>query len=130
MSAADMFGARSGFSKYRAVKTIVDNIVFDSKAEAKRYGELKLLSAAGEISKLELQPVFPLGTDEHPVLIRSPGFPKGRRAKYTADFAYTDRCGARIIEDVKGMDTTESRLRRAFVEAQYGIRIIVTGARK
>ena len=33
-------------SKYHARKTVVDGITFDSKREAKRYGELKLLDIA------------------------------------------------------------------------------------
>ena len=32
-----------GKSKFGAKKTVVDGITFDSKAEAKRYGELKQL---------------------------------------------------------------------------------------
>ena len=36
-------------SKYRNVKTVVDNLTFDSQKEANRYVELKLLQAAGEI---------------------------------------------------------------------------------
>lgn len=124
-----MFGARTKVSKYRAIKTTVDGVTFDSKAEARRYSDLKLLERIGNISKLELQPEFPLAIGDKPVLIRSAGFPNGRRAKYIADFGYVDHCGARIIEDVKGMDTPESRLKRAIVEAQYGIRIVVIGGR-
>ncbi|MDD3747626.1 MAG: DUF1064 domain-containing protein, partial [Anaerostipes sp.] len=44
------------YSKYGARKTVIDGITFDSKREAKRYQELKLLEQAGEISYLELQP--------------------------------------------------------------------------
>ena len=47
-------------SKYGNKKTIVDDIEFDSIAEARRYRELKLLEAAGEIEGLVLQPPFPL----------------------------------------------------------------------
>ena len=46
-------------SKYGAVKTVVDGIAFDSKAEARRYRELWALWRAGEISgDLELQPEY------------------------------------------------------------------------
>lgn len=113
--------------KYRAVAVEIDGHRFPSKAEARRYGDLKLLQRIGNISDLVLQPQFPLGTDDKPVLIRSKGFPNGRRAKYIADFGYTDQCGARIIEDVKGFQTSEFKLKRAIVEAQYGIRIVVIG---
>lgn len=38
-------------SKYKAVRTEVDGYKFASKAEARRYAELKLLVKAGEISR-------------------------------------------------------------------------------
>lgn len=82
--------------KYNARKTMVDNILFDSKAEARRYQELKLLVQAGEISNLELQPKFEL----------QPGF-KDRRSRkiraisYYADFRYIKNEQV-IIEEVKG----------------------------
>ena len=45
-------------SKYRAVKTTIDGVVFDSKKEAARYVELKLCEKYGYISNLELQPKY------------------------------------------------------------------------
>jgi len=42
-------------SKYRNRKTVVDGITFDSKREAARWQELKLLERAGEITELERQ---------------------------------------------------------------------------
>jgi hypothetical protein len=108
---------------------VVDGIRFASKKEAKRYGELKLLVLAGVISKLTLQPKYPLGSDDKPVLQRSGRYPNGRRVSYLADFRYVDlstgRTGKYVIEDVKGMDTPLSKLKRAVVEAQYGIRIVL-----
>lgn len=47
-------------SKYGAVKTEVDGIKFDSKREASRYQELRLLEQAGEITNLLLQVPFEL----------------------------------------------------------------------
>ena len=49
---------RDGNSKYGAIRTTVDGVTFASKAEARRYAELKLLEQAGEIKGLELQPKF------------------------------------------------------------------------
>ena len=46
--------------KYRAVPTVIDGIRFASKAEARRYGELRLLEQAGEIRDLVRQPRFAL----------------------------------------------------------------------
>ena len=47
-------------NKYHAIKTTVDGITFDSRAEARRYRELKLLERAGVIENLVLQPKFEL----------------------------------------------------------------------
>tara|TARA_R110000824_G_scaffold132271_12_gene294698 strand:+ start:252 stop:575 length:324 start_codon:yes stop_codon:yes gene_type:complete len=99
-------------SKYNAVKTEVDGIVFASKAEAKRYGELRLLLMADEIRQLEMQPKFPCHVNG--ALI----------CTYVADFKYRDqRTGERIIEDVKGMKTPVYNLKKKLVEAVYGIEI-------
>ncbi len=84
--------------KYRAVKTVVDGHTFDSKAEAERYGELKLLQRDGQISNLELQPSFEL----EPKTIVG-----GRRLTsicYVADFRYLEN-GEWVFEDVKGVRT-------------------------
>jgi hypothetical protein len=40
--------------KYGNRKTEIDGYLFDSQAEARRYKELKLMQAAGEIDTLEL----------------------------------------------------------------------------
>ena len=47
-------------SKHRAVKTVVDGLTFDSKLEARVWGELKLRQFAGEIRKLRRQVRFSL----------------------------------------------------------------------
>lgn len=110
-------------------RTSSDGVVFDSKAELRRWEELRLLQRAGKISGLRRQLVFLIEIDGRPVKIRSRGFPNGRPCKYTADFAYTDiAAGKRVWEEHKGVDSAESRLRRAIVEALYNVEIVVTGA--
>ncbi len=121
----------SSARKYANSPTYVDGILFDSLAESNRYRELLLLRRAGEISELVLQPKFWLKCGGKDVLIRSEGYPNGRRASYRADFQYLDHAtSTTIVEDVKGMDTSESRLRRAMVEAEYGVRVVVISSRK
>jgi len=100
-------------NKYKAVKTVVDGIKFDSKKEARRYGQLKLLVKAGKISELKLQPRFDLIVDGTKC-----GF-------YKADFEYIEE-GRRIIEDVKGMLTPIYKLKKKLVKAIYGIDIFET----
>ena len=85
------------YRKYHNTKTIADGIKFDSKLEAERYAQLKILERAGAIRSLELQPSFEL----------LPSFRKNgktwRKTVYKADFRYI-LCedDITIIEDVKG----------------------------
>lgn len=69
-------------NKYRNKKVIIDDYVFDSIQESKRYKELKLLLKAGKISDLQLQPRFLL----------QDSFKKNgktfRKIEYVADFMY------------------------------------------
>jgi len=98
-------------NKYRAVKTEVDGITFDSKREAARYMELVLLERAGEISHLELQPSFVCMVNGHKI------------CTYKADFRYFSASNS-IVEDVKGMKTPVYRLKKKLVEALYpGVKI-------
>lgn len=103
-------------SKYGAVKTTVDGIVFHSQKEARRYGELKLLERAGEIRNLQLQPTFYLWAPGGDV--------DDRIGEYRADFSYTDiRHRKLVIEDVKGFRTPLYKWKKKHVETQYGIQI-------
>ena len=102
-------------SKYRAIKTTIDDIMFDSKAESRRYCELKLLEKAGEIKDLELQPKFVL----QEAFTRKDG-KKFRPITYKADFRYYDlTAGHEVIEDVKGHITQQFRLRQKMFECRY-----------
>ena len=103
--------------KYHAVPTVVDGIRFDSKKEARRYQELKLLVRAGEISDLELQPRFALSGVSH-----AGGAEK--ICTYVADFQYLNIAdGEVVVEDVKGMLTPMYRMKKRWVKTQYGITI-------
>lgn len=111
-------------SKYRAVKTTVDGITFASKAEAKRYQELKALCVAGHILNLKCQPVFVLADS---VTIN------GRRRpslRYVADFSYYTPDMDLVVEDVKGMLTPVYRLKRHLMKAVLGIDIVEIAAGK
>lgn len=92
----------------------VDGIVFDSKKECRRYGELKLLQKAGEITNLEIQPRF----DIH--------IKKTYIAFYKADFRYLNRDGTWTVEDCKGLKMPIYRLKKKLVEALHGIEITET----
>lgn len=99
--------------KYSARRTVVDGITFPSKREARRYRELALLAAAGDILALELQPAWDL---------HAPG---GRKVcTYIADFRYVVAAtGETVIEDSKGVRTPIYRLKKKWLLAEHGIAV-------
>lgn len=103
-----------GFSlrgpKYRNRKTVVDGITFDSKKEANRWGELRLLEQAGQISELRRQVPFELVVGCMKI------------AKYIADAVYVEN-GQTVVEDCKGYRTREYRLKKKLMLACHGIEI-------
>lgn len=104
-------------SKYHNQKTEVDGSVFDSKKEANRYRELKMLEKAGEISDLWLQVKFELipAIYEDGVCIQ-------RAVYYVADFVYKEN-GEKIVEDVKGMKTEVYKIKKKLMLWVHGIKI-------
>lgn len=103
--------------KYHNKKTFIDGIKFDSKLEAERYRQLKILERVGVIYDLELQPEYEL----------IPSFKKNgktwRKTVYKADFRYVRSDDDRIIiEDVKGSTaiiTDVFRLKQKLFEYKY-----------
>lgn len=106
-------------SKYRNKKTEVDGIVFDSKKEAARYGELKLLERQGVIRDLTRQVRLPLEVDGERICV------------YVCDFRYFKKnkglsFGNWIYEDVKGLRTPVYLLKKKLVRALLKIDILET----
>ena len=95
--------------KYNARRTIVDGISFASAKEARRYGELKLLERAGQISELKLQVRYKLV----------------QTVTYVADFEYFDtKKKTRVTEDVKGMLTPLYKRKKKLMREQHNIEIL------
>ncbi len=94
-------------SKYRAIRTEVDGIVFASKKEAARYSELQLLRKCGYITALTLQPRYPIY------------FGKAKICDYVADFTYLTKDQKVVVEDIKGMKTPVYRLKYKLFHACY-----------
>ena len=92
--------------KYHNKKTVVDGITFDSKHEAERYKELRILQIAGEISELRLQVPYEL------IPLMKLNGKTFRSTKYVADFVYKDKNGNEIVEDAKGMKTDVYKLKK------------------
>ena len=100
-------------NKYNNKKTTIDDIVFDSKDEALYYQALKDMKAKGLIKDFELQPEF----------ILQEGFEKDekkyRAIKYTADFRVLTNNDYSYIVDVKGMLTTEFKIKMKLFNYKY-----------
>ena len=112
-------------SKYRNVKTTLYGIAFDSKREAGRYAELRMLEQGGAISDLKTQVPYELVVNGVKV------------CKYIADFVYTVRNPSRtaggpfvldVVEDVKGMRAGAAyqtfKLKAKLMKAVLGIEVV------
>lgn len=111
---------KRAYVKYRNEKTEVDGILFDSKKEAKRYWDLKILERAGKIKDLQRQQWF--------VLIPSIRLSTGtaqRPTQYQADFVYFDLDKQiTIVEDAKGHRTKEYILKKKLMKFIHNIEIV------
>lgn len=105
-------------SKYGARRTeCAHGHMHDSKLEARRCAELHLLERAGAISHLEQQP-------EYPCIVNG-----DKICTYRADFRYFEG-DARVVEDTKGFETPDFKLKKKLVEALYpGVTIRIQRAR-
>jgi len=81
---------------------------FASKAEARRGEDLCLLQKGGQISGLEYQPKYKLCDKP--------------RITFSADFRFVEN-GQTVVEDVKGFLTRECRVKIAWAEFQYGMKV-------
>lgn len=106
-------------NKYRNRKVVLDGMTFASSAEAGRYRVLERLQAAGEISGLQCQVAFQLAPS---VLIQG-AKRKTPPLRYFADFAYLDKSGRQVIEDVKGGPLTQAYRIKRHLLAIMGIHI-------
>jgi hypothetical protein len=113
-------------SKYHSKKITIDGITFDSKKEANRYRELKLLERAGKVKDISLQHKFEL----------QPSFKKNgktiRAITYIADFVYFDlERMVNVVEDVKGYKKGPAyalfSVKRKLMLQVYGIRVQEVG---
>lgn len=99
--------------KYRNKPITLGNDRFDSRAEARRHGQLLLLQRAGEISGLERQVQFELPVN-------------GQRFRtYIADFTYYEK-GKLVVEDVKSPATAKEtgyRMKKDLMRIIHGITI-------
>ena len=124
--------------KYKNTPVEYDGINFDSKREAMRYAELKLLERAGKITYLRRQVKFELIPAQYEAVERWSD-KTGKRLKdgkrllekecsYIADFVYC-MDGRRVVEDVKGYRDPQSAgyakfvIKRKLMLYVHGIKI-------
>lgn len=89
--------------KYRNIPRVVDGKRFDSKLEANRYEQLKLLQLAGEVKWF----------------IRQPRFELAGGITYIADYlVHWDNLNV-TVEDVKGMETKDFKLKKKLMAEAY-----------
>ena len=104
--------------KYGNSKITIDGIRFDSKREAQRWQELRLMERAGRITDLRRQVKF--------VLIPSQRGEDGKviekQVTYIADFVYL-KDGKTVVEDSKGYRTEVYRLKKKMMLYFFHIRI-------
>ena len=105
-------------SKFGAKKTIVDGITFDSKWESERYGQLKAMERGGIVTDLELQVKYDIVINDIKI------------CKYIADFVYKEESPdgkiKEIVEDAKGFETPEFKLKKKLMKAVHGIDIFLS----
>ena len=106
-------------SKYGNIREKIDGYSFDSRAEASRYLELKLLERSGEIERLIVHPRWEL----HAPTITGE---QEKVCEYEADFEYWDNTtNMGVVEDVKS-GATKTRLyiiKKKWLLLQYGIEV-------
>lgn len=122
------------YKKFGNKKASVDGVFFDSKKEARRYAELKMLQKAGVISDLKCQEVFELIPAQYESVVRY-----GKNGKrladgekcvekscvYKADFTYIEReSGRLVVEDTKGFRTKDYIIKRKLMLWVHGIKVM------
>lgn len=102
-------------SKYNNTKVEVDGQEFDSKREAARFKELRILLKQGKIAFLATQVEYQLNIGGSHDL------------KYIADFQYMDvATGKTVVEDTKGFRTKEYRKKKRLMKQVHGVDILET----
>lgn len=105
--------------KFKNKKTEIDGHKFDSKAESRRYLELKTLAQTHKIEDLRLQVPFELIPSQY-----QDGKCVERSIKFIADFTYQEN-GILVVEDVKSPATITPAfvLKRKLMLYIHGIRV-------
>ena len=111
-------------NKFNARKIKRNGVVFDSRAEMRRWCELQKMEKAGEITNLRRQVKFVLIPNQYKVF--NDGVVYERECSYIADFVY-EKDGRTEVEDVKGNTKGISYqyfvIKRKLMLERYGIAV-------
>ena len=106
------------YNKYNAKKTEFMGFKFDSKWEAERYGQLSSMSLAGIVKDLQRQIKYDIVINDQKI------------CRYIADFVYIlvneDGSEEKIVEDAKGVQTTDFIIKKKLMKAIYNINIKIS----
>tara|TARA_R100001079_G_scaffold5590_1_gene3408 strand:+ start:545 stop:916 length:372 start_codon:yes stop_codon:yes gene_type:complete len=106
------------YNKYNAKKTEFMGFKFDSKWESERYGQLVSMQMAGVVQDLERQVKFDIIINDVKI------------CRYVADFVYTlvheDGKKEKIVEDAKGVQTTDFKIKMKLMKAVNNIEIKIS----
>tara|TARA_Y100000114_G_scaffold61330_1_gene56252 strand:+ start:154 stop:528 length:375 start_codon:yes stop_codon:yes gene_type:complete len=109
-------------NKYFAKKTLFMGFKFDSKWEAERWGQLKSMEKAGVVTQLERQVRYDLIVNDVKI------------CDYIADFRYLleeeNGLSKLIVEDAKGVLTSEFKLKKKLMKAVHNIDIYLSFKKK
>lgn len=115
--------------KYHAREVYYEGHRFQSTGEGSRYLFLRGEERAGRISGLRLQVPFVLaeaiyagGTGKNGKPIRGKTVLSG--VTYMADFVYVLPDGRQVVEDYKGYETPEFKMKERWLYEKYGIRLV------
>ena len=106
------------YNKYNAKKTEFMGYKFDSKWEAERYGQLSSMALAGVVKDLQRQVKYEIVVNNYKI------------CNYIADFVYTlvheNGKEEKIVEDAKGVQTTDFIIKKKLMKAIYNINIKIS----
>ena len=107
-------------SKHVGIKTeCACGVVHDSRKEARRCADLRLMEKAGAITCLKSHPRYTFSINGKPVMMEN-----GQQVRVTFDFAYFEMPSENlVVEDVKPAskkaDSRDYPIRKAFFKALY-----------
>ena len=106
------------YNKYNAKKTEFMGFKFDSKWEAERYGQLSSMVLGGVVKDLERQVKYDIIVNDQKI------------CRYIADFVYIlvheNGSEEKIVEDAKGVQTSDFKLKKKLMKAIFDIEIKIS----